>query len=92
MRLGDSFAEVVDTSQAVVDVAIEDADAGLLKSGEAVVVKLNPVTVPESGRVKVMALPVLLTWCPVVGLIKVRWPRVPASAGGARGEGPGVCA
>jgi biotin carboxyl carrier protein len=38
---GDSFAEVVDTSQAMVDVAVEDADAGLLKAGQRAVVKLN---------------------------------------------------
>jgi len=38
---GDSFAEVVDTSQAIVDVAVEDADAGLLKAGQKAVVKLN---------------------------------------------------
>ena len=38
---GDSFAEVVDTSQAVVDVAVDDADAGLLKAGQNAVVKLN---------------------------------------------------
>ena len=38
---GDSFAEVVDTSQAVVDVAVDDADAGLLKAGQGAVVKLN---------------------------------------------------
>ena len=38
---GDSFAEVVDTSQAIVDVAIEDEDAGLLKDGQKASVKLN---------------------------------------------------
>jgi RND family efflux transporter MFP subunit len=38
---GDSFAEVVDTSRAVVDVAIDDLDAGLLKNGQKAVVKLN---------------------------------------------------
>jgi RND family efflux transporter MFP subunit len=41
LEQGDSFAEVVDTSQAVVDVAVEDADAGLLKAGQKAVVKLN---------------------------------------------------
>ena len=41
LQPGDSFAEVVDTSQAVVDVAIEDVDAGLLKDGQKAVVKLN---------------------------------------------------
>jgi len=38
---GDSFAEIVDTSQAVVDVGIDDVDAGLLKAGQKAVVKLN---------------------------------------------------
>jgi RND family efflux transporter MFP subunit len=38
---GDFFAEIVDTSQAVVDVAIDDVDAGLLKLGQKSVVKLN---------------------------------------------------
>ena len=38
---GDSFAEVVDTSQAMVDVAVDDVDAGLLKAGQKAVVKLN---------------------------------------------------
>jgi RND family efflux transporter MFP subunit len=38
---GDSFAEIVDTSEAIVDVAIDEADAGLLKAGQGAVVKLN---------------------------------------------------
>jgi RND family efflux transporter MFP subunit len=38
---GDSFAEVVDASRAVVDIAIEDEDAGLLKDGQNASVKLN---------------------------------------------------
>ena len=38
---GDSFAEVVDASRAIVDVAIEDEDAGLLKDGQNASVKLN---------------------------------------------------
>jgi len=41
LEQGDSFAEVVDTSQATVDVGIDDADAGLLKAGQRAVVKLN---------------------------------------------------
>jgi len=41
LQQGDSFAEIVDTSQATVDVAIDDADAGLLKEGQKAVVKLN---------------------------------------------------
>jgi RND family efflux transporter MFP subunit len=38
---GDSFAEVVDASRAIVDVAIEDEDAGLLRNGQKASVKLN---------------------------------------------------
>jgi RND family efflux transporter MFP subunit len=38
---GDTFAEVVDTSRAIVDVAIDDVDAGLLKNGQRASVKLN---------------------------------------------------
>ncbi len=38
---GESFAEIMDTSQAVVDVAVDDADAGLLRPGLKTVVKLN---------------------------------------------------
>jgi len=38
---GDSFAEVVDTSEAIVDVAADDEDAGLLRVGEPASVKLN---------------------------------------------------
>ena len=38
---GDSFAEVVDTSEAVVDVAADDDDAGLLRVGQPASVKLN---------------------------------------------------
>jgi RND family efflux transporter MFP subunit len=41
LQQGDSFAEIVDTSHAVVDVAIDDTDAGLLKIGQKAVVKLN---------------------------------------------------
>lgn len=41
LERGDSFAEVVDTSRAIVDVGIDDVDAGLLKVGEEAVVKLN---------------------------------------------------
>lgn len=38
---GDSFAQVIDTSRAIVDVAASDDDAGLLKVGEEASVKLN---------------------------------------------------
>lgn len=41
LEQGDSFAEIVDTSQAMVDVAIEDTEAGLLKDGQKAVLKLN---------------------------------------------------
>jgi RND family efflux transporter MFP subunit len=41
LQQGDSFAEVMDASQAVVDVAIDEVDAGLLKDGERAAVKLN---------------------------------------------------
>jgi len=41
LEQGDMFAEVVDISRAVVDVAIDDVDAGLLKDGQKAVVKLN---------------------------------------------------
>jgi len=38
---GDTFAEIVDTSHAAIDVAIDDVDASLLKPGEVVAVKLE---------------------------------------------------
>jgi len=41
LQYGDSFAEVIDASSAVVDVGIADTEAGLLKSGAKAVVKLN---------------------------------------------------
>jgi RND family efflux transporter MFP subunit len=41
LQYGESFAEVVDTSRAIVDVAVEDSDSGLLKTGAAASVKLN---------------------------------------------------
>ncbi|HEV3510810.1 MAG TPA: efflux RND transporter periplasmic adaptor subunit [Candidatus Sulfotelmatobacter sp.] len=41
LQYGDSLAEVVDTSRAVVDVAIDDTDAALLRAGSAASVKLN---------------------------------------------------
>jgi len=41
LQYGDSFAEVVDDSQAVVDVAIEDTDVALLTAGAAAAIKLN---------------------------------------------------
>jgi len=41
MQFGESFAEIVDTSSAVVNVGIDDADAALLHNGAKAVVKLN---------------------------------------------------
>jgi len=41
LQYGDSFAEVVDTSRAIVDVAVEDTDSGLLRAGSHASVKLN---------------------------------------------------
>jgi RND family efflux transporter MFP subunit len=41
LQFGDTFAEVVDTTRAIVDVAIDDADASLLRVGETASVKLN---------------------------------------------------
>jgi RND family efflux transporter MFP subunit len=41
LQFGDTLAEVVDTSRAIVDVAIDDADASLLRVGEPASVKLN---------------------------------------------------
>jgi RND family efflux transporter MFP subunit len=41
LQFGETFAEVLDTSSAVVDVAVEDTDAGLLRPGAKAVVKLN---------------------------------------------------
>src|SRR5271166_653965 len=41
LQYGDTFADVMDTSRAVVDVAVDDADAGLLQAGQPAVIKLN---------------------------------------------------
>jgi RND family efflux transporter MFP subunit len=41
MQFGDTFAEVVDASSAVVDVQIDAADVGLLRVGQNAAVKLN---------------------------------------------------
>jgi len=41
LQFGDTFAEVVDASTAVVDVAIEDSDISLLREGQNAAVKLN---------------------------------------------------
>jgi RND family efflux transporter MFP subunit len=41
LQYGDSFAEVVDTSRAVVDVAVDDTDSAQLRGGEHASIKLN---------------------------------------------------
>jgi RND family efflux transporter MFP subunit len=41
LRFGDTFADVVDTTRAIVDVAIDDSDASLLTVGLRGAVKLN---------------------------------------------------
>jgi RND family efflux transporter MFP subunit len=41
LQFGDTFADVVDTSSAVVDVAIDAADVSMLRTGEKAVIKLN---------------------------------------------------
>lgn len=41
LQYGDSFAEVVDTSRAIVDVAIDDTDSALLRAGSGASIKLN---------------------------------------------------
>jgi RND family efflux transporter MFP subunit len=41
LQEGDSFAEVVDTSRAIIDIAVDDVDAGLLKTGQNASIKLN---------------------------------------------------
>jgi len=41
LQFGESFAEVVDTSSAMVDVAIDAADVGMLRNGENAAIKLN---------------------------------------------------
>ncbi len=41
LQFGDTFAEIVDTSSAIVDVAIDDSEASLLRTGAKAAVKLN---------------------------------------------------
>jgi RND family efflux transporter MFP subunit len=41
LQYGDSFAEVVDTSRAIVDVAVDDTDAAPLRAGSQASIKLN---------------------------------------------------
>lgn len=56
LQHGESFAEIVDSSQAIVDVAVEDVDAGLVKPGLKTVMKLNSYpTKTFRGRVSVVS-------------------------------------
>ena len=41
LQYGETFAEIVDTSRTVVDVAIDENDASLLRNGEPAAIKLN---------------------------------------------------
>ena len=41
LQYGDTFAEVMDTTNAIVDVAVDDSDAALLRAGQNAVIKLN---------------------------------------------------
>ncbi|HTR66652.1 MAG TPA: GAF domain-containing protein [Terriglobales bacterium] len=41
LQYGDSFAEVVDTSQAIVDVAVDDTEAPLLRVSQSAAIKLD---------------------------------------------------
>src|ERR1022692_723042 len=41
LQYGDSFAEIVDTSRAIVDVAVEDIDSAPLRAGAPASIKLN---------------------------------------------------
>jgi RND family efflux transporter MFP subunit len=41
LQHGESFAEILDSSQAIVDVAVDDVDAGLVRPGLKAVLKLN---------------------------------------------------
>jgi GAF domain-containing protein len=56
LQHGESFAEVMDTSQAVVDVAVDDVDAGLVRPGLNAVMKLNSfATKTFRGKVAVVS-------------------------------------
>jgi len=41
LQYGDSLAEVLDTSHAIVDVAVDDTDTSLLRTGSPALIKLN---------------------------------------------------
>ncbi len=56
LQLGDSFAEIMDSSQTVVDVAVDDVDAGLVHPGLNSVTKLNSyATKTFRGKVSVIS-------------------------------------
>ena len=56
LQYGDSFAQVVDTSHADVDVAVDEEEAALLKQGERVAVKLDALPVQTfHGQVTVVS-------------------------------------
>ena len=56
LQYGDSFTEIVDDSSAVIDVAIDDKEAGLLKAGSRATIKLNSYpTRTFSGDVAVVS-------------------------------------
>jgi RND family efflux transporter MFP subunit len=56
LQLGDTFAEIMDSSQTVVDVAIDDVDAGLVHPGLSSVTKLNSyATKTFRGKVSVIS-------------------------------------
>jgi multidrug efflux pump subunit AcrA (membrane-fusion protein) len=56
MQFGDTFAEIVDTSNTVVDVGIDAADVGLLGAGQNARIKLNSYpTRTFSGKVSVIS-------------------------------------
>ena len=56
MQFGDTFAEVVDTSNTVVDVGIDAADVGLLSIGQNAAIKLNSYPMRTfRGKVRVVS-------------------------------------
>jgi RND family efflux transporter MFP subunit len=56
LQHGESFAEIMDSSGAIVDVAVDDVDAGLLRPGLKAVMKLNSyATKTFRGKVAVVS-------------------------------------
>jgi RND family efflux transporter MFP subunit len=56
LQHGESFVEIMDTSQAIVDVAVDDVDAGLVRPGLNAVTKLNSyATKTFRGKVAVVS-------------------------------------